>query len=93
MFEKTKEYIKNCDSTDLDIAESIRQYRISDEELDEAERRILELEAKAAKWDMIQWAYDNGIPFVWNGESRRVWLEESDFVYLEGRYKERDQSE
>lgn len=56
-------------------------------ELDESLKVI---EEKAAKFDMIQWAFDNGICFVWNGESRRVWLEESDLLDLERQYKERE---
>lgn len=54
--------------------------------------KIAELESKAAKWDMIQWAIDKCVGFieVGMGESWATELNRFDIERLEQLYKERD---
>lgn len=64
--------------------------------ISELQREIIakeyaELESKAAKWDMIQWAYDEGKQFVQTKDGKRIRITESDLEYLEIMYKEREQ--
>lgn len=52
---------------------------------------LQELEAKAAKWDMIQWAIDKNIWFVQKYNGGCIPVSGLDLMYLEELYKEREQ--
>lgn len=54
---------------------------------------LSELEAKAAKWDMIQWAIDSEVEFVEveDGGDFEIALYSQDIDRLEELYKEREQ--
>lgn len=51
-------------------------------------KEISELEAKATKWDMIQWAIDEEEWYV-----EGIWINKRDIERLEQLYKEREQVE